>query len=472
MIQQQLINEVKKTLFNNPSIDTMIIYGSLARKQATVNSDIDIAILTNKNFNIENVIENITKTFENNNLISCFHIKLRNKIVVYFSDKPKIEVALLHDINELKRNYIGSLIPEYLVEETVVFDKAGNTVKNILKWYNNKQEKDINKIIEELISKFIYEFESCSNMHVRSDGYQHYYFYNIAFHVAVQLKYLSTNKNDFYFLPRKMTVNVITEKEEQELFYKTSGTTYLRNANMKKRYLLNLFYSSLEKLNYPQRQEIKNILEAIYKRDFFWNFRDLAKHNPYIKPNVLYRTSTLTSYQHEDLLMPFLKEKGISTIIDLRALHEIEKNPYDNSFIKNFKYVKAPFDPWNQPDWFKRTENYGTNSEIAYRFFVMACKTEVKKVFETIVDSKGAIIFHCLAGKDRTGFIAMLIHMLIETPYEHMIADYLASELDADEQKFRIYYDYIINVGGIIKYLQQCGISENNILTIKEKIER
>jgi protein tyrosine/serine phosphatase len=183
---------------------------------------------------------------------------------------------------------------------------------------------------------------------------------------------------------------------------------------MKKRYLLNLFYSSLEKLNYPQRQEIKNILEAIYKRDFFWNFRDLAKHNPYIKPNVLYRTSTLTSYQHEDLLMPFLKEKGISTIIDLRALHEIEKNPYDNSFIKNFKYVKAPFDPWNQPDWFKRTENYGTNSEIAYRFFVMACKTEVKKVFETIVDSKGAIIFHCLAGKDRTGFIAMLIHMLMK----------------------------------------------------------
>ena len=200
------------------------------------------------------------------------------------------------------------------------------------------------------------------------------------------------------------------------------------------------------------------------------NFRDISKFNRLAKERKIYRTSSLTSYQNDANFIDFLKEKNIETIIDLRAEREIKSCSYKKDFITNFKYIKVHFDPWNQPEWFKKTEHYGTNSEIAYRFFVKGCKDEVRAIFKEISNSKGAIVIHCVAGKDRTGFIIMLIKMLINTPYQIMLADYLASELDAEEAKFKIYYDNIMNEGGIENYLESCGVSKEEFAIIKKTI--
>ena len=470
MIQYRIIKILKNNLQECKYINAAILYGSFARQDANVNSDIDLAILLDRNFDNKEFIYFLKNILQQFNILHILHIELRKKIAIYFESLPKIEIALLNKIDDIKRNYHGSGIPSDLIDTTVFFDKT-KTVKSFLKKLAKGNKKNnIKPIINNLISKFIYEFESCSYNHFRSDGYKFYYFYNIAFHIAVQLRYLSDGEPDFYFLPKNFLVKNTTEKEEREEIYKLSGSTYLRDANDKKRKLLNFFYASLEKLNFKNIDEIKIVLEKIYKKHFLWNFRDIAKINPDAKPKKIFRTSALTSYQDENFIMDFLNSKNIKIIIDLRAEHEIEKAPYKNEFINNFKYIKAPFDPWNQPDWFQETQHYGTNTEIAYRFFVMACKNEVKKVFDAILNTDDAIAIHCLAGKDRTGFIIMLINMLIETPYETMLADYLASELDAQESKFRIYYENIIKEGGIIKYLKSCNLDDNEINIIKQKL--
>ena len=282
---------------------------------------------------------------------------------------------------------------------------------------------------------------------------------------------MADGKTDFYFLPKNFLVKNTTNEEREEI-YKLAGSTYLGDANDKKRRLIDFFINSLNKLNYSDKEKVEDILEKIYKRDFLWNFRDLAKFNTNAIPQKIFRTSSITSYQNEDFILNFLNDNNIKTIIDLRAKQEMEKSYYNNDFIKNFNYVKVPFDPWNQPEWFKKKHHFGTNTEIAYRFFVLACKNEVKKVFETILNADGAVAIHCLAGKDRTGFIIMLINMLIETPYKIMLADYLASELDTEEDKFKIYYDNILKEGGILKYLKSCGLDENKLNEIKQKIKK
>lgn len=200
------------------------------------------------------------------------------------------------------------------------------------------------------------------------------------------------------------------------------------------------------------------------------NFRDLAKFNKFVISEMIFRASTLTLYQDTEWFNNFLKKRNIKTIIDLRAKREINENSYHKDFIENYNYQIASFDPWNQPNWFKETEHYGTDTEIAYRFFVKACKQEVKLVFNTILYSKGAIIIHCVAGKDRTGFIIMLLNMLTETPYSIMLKDYLASEMDTTEKKFRIYYDIIMEQGGINNYLQSCNVSKDDLINIKAKL--
>jgi len=471
MKQSELIKTVSKTLKDYTGINAALLYGSFARKQFTSNSDIDLAVLINEKYNAENLemfLRYALKEYESTEILN---VSLRNKIAVFIDDIPRIEIAVLQNIEEIKRNYLGSKIPKHLINASILFDKTGQVFPILQNWTSDKAKISKEILVNDLISKFIYEFESCSMMHSRSDGYQFYYFYNIALHVATQLKYISEGNIDFYFLPKKLTTHTIKDKENQQKFYDTAGTLYLRDANKKKRLLLDFFYSSLEKLKSKRLKKAKAFLEKIYWRDYIWNFRDIAKFNKNIMPGKIYRTSTLTAFQNNKFLLSFLKEKNITTIIDLRAKREIEESHYNLSFINNFRYVKASFDPWNQPEWFKKTEHYGTNTEIAYRFFVKACKKQLKTVFETINNSKGAVAIHCLAGKDRTGLVIMLINMLMEVPYETMLNDYLASEMDSEEKKFKIYYNNIIKEGGIWKYLKSCGLTDDVLNQFKNNLQ-
>ncbi len=471
MIQYQLINIFKETFKNNNQINAAIMYGSFARKDANVNSDLDFAILVNTNFDINNFVSQLKQAYNQFNIITAFYVKLRNKVVIHFVEIPKIEITFLHNITDIERNYKGSVIPKSNIENSIIFDKSDSLQPILKKWAKEENKENINEIINDLVSKFIYEFESCSSSHARSDGYKFYYFYNIAFHIAVQLKYLTKGNTDYYFLPKNLTSNIITEKTEQEEIYEISGSTYLPNANKKKRLLLNLFYSALADLNFNDFASVKNSLEQIYKRDFLWNFRDLAKHNTKIKSNKVFRTSSLTTFQDEEFILPLLNNENITTIIDLRADHEINKRPYKNEFIENFNYVKMPLDPWNQPEWFKKElDDSLSNEDKAYYFFLKACKKEIKTIFETILNTNGTVVIHCVAGKDRTGLIAMLISMLTGAAYQELLNDYLATEMDTTERKFRIYYDYIINYGGINEYLKSCGIFETQIFELKKQL--
>ncbi|RBP28398.1 tyrosine phosphatase family protein [Oceanihabitans sediminis] len=197
------------------------------------------------------------------------------------------------------------------------------------------------------------------------------------------------------------------------------------------------------------------------------NFRDLSKFNLKIKKGLIYRASVFDLLDNEELL----EEKNIKSIIDLRADREIEEISFSDQILGKVKYVKAQFDPWAQPDWFKEKHNNGTNHEIAYRFFAMGCKDAVKKTFETILEEEtGAIAIHCHAGKDRTGIICSLLHLLLESPQEQLYADYLASEMDVSLDKLKIAIDVIESEGGIIDYLRSCGLSDNQIIGLKEKL--
>lgn len=470
MIQVKIIEILKTELQEHLNIQSAILYGSFARQDANVNSDVDLGIIICNGFEVNELIDKLYNILEEFKILHIVHIRLRKKIAVYFENIPKIEIALLNTIEDIKRNYHGSNIPSDLIDATILFDKT-KTVKPFLKELSSTKHKHETKnITYDLVDKFIYEFESCSYNHNRSDGYKFYYFYNIAFHIAVQLRYLTDGKTQFYFLPKNFLVKNTIEKEEREDFYKLSGSTYLREGNHKKRKLLDFFYSSIDKIYCTKKNKVKEVIEQIYSRDYLWNFRDIAKFNTKAKQKKIFRTSSPTAYQNEKFFLEFLKKNDINTIIDLRAENEIEKNPYKKSFINNFNYIKASFDPWNQPEWFKETQHYGTNTEIAYRFFVMACKDEVRRIFETIYEADHAVAIHCLAGKDRTGFVILLINMLLDTPYQIMLEDYLASELDAEESKFKIYYDNIIKGGGIKIYLKSCGINETMIENLKMKL--
>lgn len=466
------IETLKVLLPKIESVDVALLYGSYARKDATGNSDLDIKVIVNDYFNATSFITLLQEDFKGH-FITIKHIKLRNKIVVYFTDQPKLEFGICYDTEAIKRDFLGSEITN--IKNVVLFERDPNITKieSYLEYLISiKKNVEIDEdSIDELIDKFIYEFESCSSKHSRSDGYQFYYFYNIAFHLAVQLNYLAKGKKEYHFLPKNyMTAELTTE--EQSSFHKLSGTVFLPEANKRKRALMDFFYNAVKELVPVNKfEKLKAFCESIYKRDFFWNFRDSNLYNPKIKDQLIYRTSALALFQNTEQSDILLKENNIKTIIDLRADREIDEILYSQELKSKIKYVKAQFDPWDQPKWFKEKHNEGSNHEIAYRFFAMGCKDSVKKTFETILEQEeGAVAIHCHAGKDRTGILFSMIHLLLESPQENMFTDYLSSEMDVSIDKLNIALDVIKNEGGIINYLVSCGLTRVQIANIKSKL--
>lgn len=475
MKQLKTIDQLKKLIPAVEGIDVALLYGSFGRKEANPNSDVDIQLLIDKDYSSAAMVEILREEFQDD-VKNVLEVKARNKVVMYFNSHPKVELAICSELHEIDRNYLGSEISD--VRYTILYEKLSSKY-NIHAYLeslitsraenNFLQERE--KAVADLIDRFLYEFESCSVMHRRSDGYQFYFFYNIALQLAIQLNHISKGQSKFNFLPKYFIANVLS-KEEQEPFYKLKGTLFLPEANEQKRTLLDFFYSSIRPLITSEKQrEVQKFCEWIYERDYFWNFRDVSAHNPKIKSGRVFRTATISLFQDNDRFEKLLNEKQIRTVIDLRANKEISEFPYSASTQMKFKYVRTPLDPWNQPEWFVQNHHQGTNEEIAYRFFGMGCREEIKGAMEAIIDEEhGSVAIHCFAGKDRTGIFVSLLHLLVDTPIDTIYADYLASEVDVKVQRLEIVLDIVKEKGGVEPYLLWCGLTENQIFKLKQKL--
>lgn len=475
MKQITTIERLKKLLPYIKGIDAAILYGSFGRNEANPNSDVDIQLLVDKDYSSVEMVEILRKEFPGD-VKNILEVKARNKVVMYFTAQPKVEFAICTELHEIDRNYLGSEISD--VRHTILYEKQPAKY-NILAYLerlitaraDNNFTAEREKAVADLIARFIYEFESCSVMHRRSDGYQFYFFYNIALQLAIQLHHILKGQRKFNFLPKYFIANVLS-KEEQEPFYQLKGTLFLPEANKQKRKLLDFFYTSIQTLVTPEKQdEVREFCEWIYNRDYLWNFRDINTHNSKVKGGRIFRTATMSLFQDQEHFEKLLDEKQIRTVIDLRADREIDELPYSEATLKKFKYVRTPLDPWNQPEWFVQNHHQGTNEEIAYRFFGIGCREMIKGAMEAIIEEEsGSVAIHCFAGKDRTGIFVALLHLLVDTPIETIHADYLASEVDVKLHRLHIVLDIVAEKGGVEPYLLWCGLSEDQIVKLKLKL--
>jgi protein tyrosine/serine phosphatase/predicted nucleotidyltransferase len=474
MKQLQIIDRLDSIWEKVEGIDVALLYGSFGRNEHTVNSDIDIQTIIDDSFDVANLKTELKKEF-GDDIIYINDVKLRNKIVLYFHTTPKLEISFCKDVSEIDRNYLGSEIINF--SETILYQRVpslydiGSYLSQLIRDHKGINVKDKRKKeIEELVCKFLYEFESCSSSHRRSDGYKFYFFYNIALNCVVQLRHFLFEDTRFNFLP-KYFIPGLQDKDEMNNIYELNGSLFLPDANKKKRKLLNYFYEVLKKHNYANIDSAREFLENIYKRDYFWNFRDIAKHNSLIRQGVLFRTATLSVFQDDDDFLNLIEGAKIKTIIDLRAEKEIAELPYKEETISQINYVCTPLDPWNQPEWFKQKHNQGTNEEIAYRFFALGCKDKIRQAIKAIVtENRGATAVHCFAGKDRTGIFISMLHLLTEAPMQIIYDDYLASEVDVKKERLDIVLDIIQEHGGIVPYFKSCELTNDEIKSLKTKL--
>jgi protein-tyrosine phosphatase len=116
---------------------------------------------------------------------------------------------------------------------------------------------------------------------------------------------------------------------------------------------------------------------------------------------------------------------GVRTVIDLRGHEEIAKEPNPFAGAAAVRYLHLPLQSAVTIALMHRVET----GEIADRLIVDLSRTHVVRVFRAIANATpGAVLFHCYAGKDRTGIVAALLLDLAGAPREAIVEDYMLSD--------------------------------------------
>ncbi|MDL1902774.1 tyrosine-protein phosphatase, partial [Anaerolineae bacterium CFX9] len=120
---------------------------------------------------------------------------------------------------------------------------------------------------------------------------------------------------------------------------------------------------------------------------------------------VIFRADALHQLTEAD--QQVLRDKGVRTVIDLRHSTEIDAQPNVFANDETIRYFKIPI---FRAAVSGHSEGHTPDLPAIYRYIIDECRISINEVLTTIADAKtGGVLFHCTAGKDRTGIITALL---------------------------------------------------------------
>jgi len=137
------------------------------------------------------------------------------------------------------------------------------------------------------------------------------------------------------------------------------------------------------------------------------------------RSGVFYRSDVPMGFKDEDFAE--LERRGLTTVIDLRQPNELERDP-------SCLHGRDGLDWHNVEVWGHIAKDDGPADEYDIVAFYRAALDHAGPAFvravELLANSEGAALFHCTAGKDRTGLLALLVLEVAGVPTETIISDF------------------------------------------------
>lgn len=190
------------------------------------------------------------------------------------------------------------------------------------------------------------------------------------------------------------------------------------------------------------------------------NTRDLGGYRidgteNYTKYGRLFR-SDVANYPSENDI-EFLKNTGITTIIDTRSAEEKERKPHGLVGVEGFDYYDLPI-----------TEGSGIPESVEAvpdSYYKIAHSENTAEVFKTIASAKYGVMFNCTAGKDRTGVISAMILWLCGIRKSDIVFDYMRTK-DNSKTRFEMIHENFpdLDMNIVIP-------NENNMIRLFEMLE-
>ena len=217
--------------------------------------------------------------------------------------------------------------------------------------------------------------------------------------------------------------------------------------------------------------------------EVFANFRNITVGN--IKPGVVYRSASPCDNQHNratytDALM---RAAGVSCILDLADSDE-----------KIQKYIST--DGFSCEYFMTVYENAGVIPlALNMNYSSAEFKAKVADGLVRMTGKDGPYLIHCTEGKDRTGFVCLLIEALCGAGYDEIVDDYMITydnyyqiTKEKDKERYDVIVESVLDpmiaaVAGegvdiktadlsacAVDFLKDAGMSEAQIDALKAKL--
>jgi|SRR5271170_1599842 len=175
------------------------------------------------------------------------------------------------------------------------------------------------------------------------------------------------------------------------------------------------------------------------------NLRDLggypAADGRRVRAAVLYRSGVLTYLTADDKQR--IKALGVRVICDLRRARERRDEPtqWPGDDVKIVALDENPaLESQGELSW-RDAANGDAAREIMvnlYRNMPVWLESRLRSMFEVLAAGNVPLLFHCSAGKDRTGLAAALILHCIGVQRETILSDYALTNKAVDLEQFAL----------------------------------
>jgi protein-tyrosine phosphatase len=224
------------------------------------------------------------------------------------------------------------------------------------------------------------------------------------------------------------------------------------------------------------------------------NARDLGGHptvdGASTRWRALVRSDDLTQLSPQGLQA--LADYGIETVVDLRWPEEAERHPSPiPAALPRLLYRRVSLLTPSEDEWRLRAADPA--KELWACAVLEQAREDLRRVLEAIAAAPpGPLLFHCVAGKDRTGLVAALLLALAEVEPDAIAEDYAASSeylragyleryagvapqriLDAlrcPQEGAHNMLQFLARAGGVRAYLRHTGLTPEQIERLRARL--
>lgn len=169
--------------------------------------------------------------------------------------------------------------------------------------------------------------------------------------------------------------------------------------------------------------------------DGAFNLRDLGgyitKDKKSIKQGMIFRSDDLASLSESDL--DYIESFHLSSVIDFRSQEEIKAA--NDKYLENVKFhqysiVPAQISVGSMDEVLKMTKEQADEyMRDVYRLLVSeTCSNQYRNFFKILQsESQKSVLYHCSAGKDRTGMATVFILYALGVDMKTILKDYMWS---------------------------------------------